>query len=131
MLYNYIMKVKDMLKIIKDDGWVVVATKGSHRQFKHSNKKGRVTIAGHPSDELARGTANSILKQAGLKEKTLRLIELISKNPYENPPSFEKLLGFNNVYSRRINIKHRLVYEVISEEKAIKIISIWGHYDDN
>lgn len=71
------------------------------------------------------------LKQAGLKEKTLRLIELISKNPYENPPSFEKLLGFNNVYSRRINIKHRLVYEVISEEKSIKIISIWGHYDDN
>jgi len=71
------------------------------------------------------------IKRAGLKAKTQRLLELIAENPYATPPSFEKLLGFQNVYSRRINIKHRLVYEVINEKKIIKIISIWGHYDDN
>lgn len=71
------------------------------------------------------------IKAAGLKRKTERLLNLISENPYANPPSFEKLLGFQNVYSRRINIKHRLVYEIIKEENTIKIISIWGHYDDN
>ncbi|MBQ3564989.1 MAG: Txe/YoeB family addiction module toxin [Alphaproteobacteria bacterium] len=71
------------------------------------------------------------IKQAGLKEKAQRLIDLISKNPFATPPNFEKLLGFDNVYSRRINIKHRLVYEVIESEKVIKVVSIWGHYDDN
>lgn len=71
------------------------------------------------------------IKAAGLKKKTERLLNLISENPYATPPSFEKLLGFQNVYSRRINIKHRLVYEVIKEEKTVKILSIWGHYDDN
>ena len=54
--------------MLEDDGWYVVATKGSHRQFKHAAKPGRVTIAGKPSDDLAPGTYNSILKQAGLKE---------------------------------------------------------------
>ena len=60
-------KVRDAIKLIESDGWREVATKGSHRQFKHSTKPGRVTIAGHPSDDLAPGTFNSILKQAGLK----------------------------------------------------------------
>ena len=55
--------------MIEDDGWILVATRGSHRQFKHSTKPGRVTIAGKPSDDLAPGTLNSILKQAGLKER--------------------------------------------------------------
>ena len=54
--------------MLGDDGWFLVATRGSHRQFKHATKTGRVTIAGHPSDDLAPGTYNSILKQAGLKE---------------------------------------------------------------
>lgn len=53
--------------MIENDGWRQVAQQGSHRQFKHPTKPGRVTIAGRPSDELARGTMNSILKQAGLK----------------------------------------------------------------
>jgi len=61
-------KVRDAVKLIEADGWRVVTTRGSHRQFKHQTKPGRVTIAGHPSDDLAPGTYNSILKQAGLKE---------------------------------------------------------------
>ena len=54
--------------MIEMDGWYVVQSKGSHRQYKHPAKKGRVTIAGHPNDDLGPGTLNSILKQAGLKE---------------------------------------------------------------
>ena len=61
-------KVRDAVKLIEADGWRVVTTRGSHRQFKHQTKPGRVTIAGHASDDLAPGTYNSILKQAGLKE---------------------------------------------------------------
>ena len=61
------MKVKDVLTVLKSDGWVEVSRRGSHRQLKHRSKKGRVTIPGKPSDNLAPGTLNSILKQAGLK----------------------------------------------------------------
>jgi predicted RNA binding protein YcfA (HicA-like mRNA interferase family) len=63
------MKVRDIIKLIEDDGWYLVTTKGSHRQYKHPYKSGRVTIAGHPGDDLAPGTLNSILKQAQLKNK--------------------------------------------------------------
>jgi predicted RNA binding protein YcfA (HicA-like mRNA interferase family) len=63
------MKVRDAIRLIEDDGWRLVATRGSHRQFKHPQRPGRVTIAGKPSDDLAPGTFNSILKQAGLKER--------------------------------------------------------------
>jgi len=63
------MKVRDAIRLIEDDGWYQVATRGSHRQFKHPAKPGRVTVAGKPSDDLAPGTLNSILKQAGLKEQ--------------------------------------------------------------
>ncbi|MGB5354802.1 MAG: type II toxin-antitoxin system HicA family toxin [Woeseia sp.] len=62
------MKVRDALKMLRTDGWVEIARRGSHRQFKHPLKKGRVTVPGKPSDDLAAGTLNSILKQAGLKE---------------------------------------------------------------
>ena len=62
------MKVCDVIKMIERDGWYLVTTKGSHRQYKHPAKLGRVTIAGHPSHDLAPGTLNSILKQAQLKE---------------------------------------------------------------
>lgn len=61
------MKVRDVLKLIREDGWVQVAQKGSHRQFNHPVKLGRVTVAGHPSQEVAKGTLGNILKQAGLK----------------------------------------------------------------
>ncbi len=62
------MKISEILAILKNDGWFLVATRGSHRQFKHPLKTGRVTVAGKPSDEIAPGTLNSIIKQAGLKE---------------------------------------------------------------
>ena len=61
------MKVRDLLKLIQEDGWYQVAQKGSHRQFKHPSKPGRVTVAGHPSEEMAPGTLNSIFKQAGIE----------------------------------------------------------------
>lgn len=54
-------------RVLKEDGWLVVVIEGSHRQLKHPNKAGRVTVAGHPSLEVPRGTLNSILKQAGLR----------------------------------------------------------------
>ena len=62
------IKVREAIKMIEKDGWYLVAFKGSHRQYKHSIKSGRVTIAGHPNHDLAPGTFNSILKQAQLKE---------------------------------------------------------------
>jgi len=61
------MKVKEIIKIIEQDGWFMVRTKGSHRQYKHNTKKGVVTIAGNLNDDLAKGTFRSILNQAGLK----------------------------------------------------------------
>jgi predicted RNA binding protein YcfA (HicA-like mRNA interferase family) len=61
------MKVRDIIKLIESDGWKHVRTRGSHRQFNHSSKRGVVTVPGKPSDELAPGTLNNILKQAGLK----------------------------------------------------------------
>jgi predicted RNA binding protein YcfA (HicA-like mRNA interferase family) len=58
------------MALLQKDGWSVVVTRGSHRQLKHPKKSGRVTVAGKPSDDVAPGTLNSILKQAGLKEKS-------------------------------------------------------------
>lgn len=66
--YALAMKVSDVLRMLLDDGWNLVATRGSHRQFKHTTKPGRVTVPGKPSDDLAPGTLSSILKQAGLKK---------------------------------------------------------------
>ncbi len=63
------MKVREVIKLIEEDGWYLARTRGSHRQFKHPTKSGLVTIAGKPSDDLAPGTLNSILKQAQLKEE--------------------------------------------------------------
>ena len=60
-------KVRETIRLVEADGWVHVNTEGSHRQFKHPIKPGRVTVVGRPSDDLAPGTYNSILKQAGLK----------------------------------------------------------------
>lgn len=62
------MTVRDVLRMLEDHGWMMVAQKGSHRQYKHPSKPGRVTIAGHPKDDVAPGTLNSILRQAGLRD---------------------------------------------------------------
>jgi predicted RNA binding protein YcfA (HicA-like mRNA interferase family) len=62
------MKVAEVLRMLHDDGWYLFATRGSHHQFKHPSKRGRVTVPGKPSDDVAAGTVSSILKQAGLKK---------------------------------------------------------------
>ena len=70
------------------------------------------------------------LKAAGLEKKARTLIELIKENPYQSPPPFKKLKGeLQGAFSRRININHRLVYEIDESEKTIKIIRMWTHYD--
>ena len=63
------LTVREVIRIVEADGWYLVATRGSHRQYRHQTKAGRVTVAGKFSEELAPGTLNSILKQAGLKER--------------------------------------------------------------
>ena len=63
-----VVKVRDVIRLIEEDGWFLVATRGSHRQYKHPTKPGRVTLAGHPGHDVAPGTLNSILKQAQLKK---------------------------------------------------------------
>ena len=70
------------------------------------------------------------IKSAKLANKAKALIGLIRENPYQTPPPYEKLQGdLQGAYSRRINIKHRLVYEVLEEERTVKIISLWTHYE--
>jgi predicted RNA binding protein YcfA (HicA-like mRNA interferase family) len=63
------MKIKDVIRMLEEEGWFLVARRGSHRQYKHHVRPGRVTVAGKPSEDLAPGTLNSILKQSGLKEQ--------------------------------------------------------------
>ena len=66
----------------------------------------------------------------GLRPKAEKLLDIIRENPYQTPPPFEKLLGdLSGAYSRRINIQHRLVYEVLADEKVVKVIRMWTHYE--
>jgi len=70
------------------------------------------------------------LARAGLKKKAQVLLEILTKNPFQTPPSYEKLVGdLTGAYSRRINIQHRLVYQVLRKEKIVKIIRLWTHYE--
>ena len=70
------------------------------------------------------------LASAGLKPKAAALLELLSDDPYRTPPPFEKLVGdLSGAYSRRINIQHRLVYQVVDEEHVVKILRLWTHYE--
>ena len=70
------------------------------------------------------------LSASGLKPKAQALLSILEKNPYQNPPRFEKLVGdLAGAYSRRINIQHRIVYQVIEEQKIIKILRLWTHYE--
>lgn len=64
-----------------------------------------------------------------LVEKVKALVELLKTNPYTTPPAYEKLIGFDNVYSRRINVQHRLIYEVRKEDNVVVIIRMWTHYE--
>ena len=77
-----------------------------------------------PPNALSRKLAN-----AGLKPKAQQLLEILRQNPFTNPPSYEKLQGdLRGAYSRRINLQHRLVYEVIDSEHTVKIIRMWSYY---
>ena len=70
------------------------------------------------------------LISGGFSEKIKTLLAILAENPYQNPPEYEKLVGnLNKYYSRRINIQHRLVYEVDEEQKIVKILRMWTHYE--
>ncbi len=70
------------------------------------------------------------LAASGLKGKALELLAVLRENPFQNPPPYEKLVGdLSGAYSRRINIQHRLVYEVFPEEKIVKVLRMWSHYE--
>lgn len=70
------------------------------------------------------------LKGANLNKKVLALIEIIKNNPFQTPPPYEKLVGdLQGLYSRRINIKHRLVYQILENVQTVKIINMWTHYE--
>jgi len=70
------------------------------------------------------------LASAGLKAKTTELLQILKENPFQNPPPYEKLVGdLAGTYSRRINIQHRLVYEVFPAENTVKVLRMWSHYE--
>ena len=70
------------------------------------------------------------LAAAGLKEKAKALLGVVAGNPFQNPPPYEKLVGdLAGAYSRRINIQHRLVYQVLQDERTVKILRLWSHYE--
>ncbi|MCH7781840.1 Txe/YoeB family addiction module toxin [candidate division KSB1 bacterium] len=70
------------------------------------------------------------LKTAGLKDQAIELLEILKKDPYQSPPRFEKLIGdLEGAYSRRINVRHRLVYQILEKDKTVKIIRMWTHYE--
>lgn len=70
------------------------------------------------------------LASAGLKEKAQELLEVLANDPFQNPPAYEKLVGdLEGVYSRRINIQHRLVYEVFKAERTVRVLRMWTHYE--
>jgi Txe/YoeB family toxin of toxin-antitoxin system len=70
------------------------------------------------------------LAAAGLRSRAERLLDILRENPYQTPPPFEKLVGdLAGAYSRRINIQHRLVYEILNKERVVKVIRMWTHYE--
>lgn len=70
------------------------------------------------------------LASSGLKKKAQELLQVIEQNPYQNPPPYEKLVGdLSGAYSRRINIQHRIVYQVLESEQVVKVLRLWTHYE--
>ena len=70
------------------------------------------------------------LSSAGLKDKAQQLLSVLADNPFQTPPPYEKLVGdLSGAYSRRINIQHRLVYQVVESERTIKVLRMWSHYE--
>lgn len=72
------------------------------------------------------------IAQSGLKAQTLKLLEILHNNPCQNPPPYEKLVGdLTGAFSRRINIQHRLIYQILNDIKTVKVIRMWTHYEQN
>ena len=70
------------------------------------------------------------LSRSGLKPQAQKLLDILKDNPYQNPPTYEKLVGdLSGAYSRRINIQHRLVYQVLEDIQTVKVIRMWSHYE--
>ncbi len=70
------------------------------------------------------------LASAGLKKRALELLQVVEQNPYQNPPPYEKLIGdLSGAYSRRINIQHRIVYQILESEHIVKVLRLWSHYE--
>ncbi|MGD8845076.1 MAG: Txe/YoeB family addiction module toxin, partial [Desulfobacteraceae bacterium] len=70
------------------------------------------------------------LSASGLKSKAEAIIQILRENPYQVPPSYEKLVGdLEGAYSRRVNIQHRIVYQILEDEKTVKVIRMWTHYE--
>lgn len=70
------------------------------------------------------------IAQSGLKHQASKLLDILRENPYQNPPPYEKLLGdLSGAFSRRINIQHRLIYQVLDDSKTVKVIRMWTHYE--
>ena len=86
--------------------------------------KWRVVFARHALKDAKKVSA------AGLKGKAQELLDVLAGDPFQNPPPFEKLVGdLEGAYSRRINIQHRLVYEVFKKEKTVRVLRMWSHYE--
>lgn len=86
--------------------------------------KWQVVFAGHAVKDAKK------LSAAGLKDKAQVLLDLLAEDPFRNPPPFEKLVGdLDGAYSRRINIQHRLVYEVFKKERTVRVLRMWTHYE--
>ena len=78
----------------------------------------------------AQKDARKLASPPGLKKKAQELLSIIEQDPYQNPPPYEKLVGdLSGAYSRRINIQHRLVYQVLEKEKSVKVLRLWTHYE--
>ena len=87
-------------------------------------KKWKVVFSGAAQKDAKK------LAKSGLKERAQELIEILRTDPFTRPPGFEKLLGdLSGAYSRRINIKHRLVYQVLKKERIVKVLRMWTHYE--
>jgi toxin YoeB len=70
------------------------------------------------------------IAKSGLKQQTLKLLEILQNNPYQNPPPYEKLVGdLTGAFSRRINIQHRLIYQILDDIKTVKVIRMWTYYE--
>ena len=87
-------------------------------------KRWQVLFAPHAQKDARK------IAQAGLKEKTQALLDVLSRDPFQNPPPYEKLVGdLSGAYSRRITFQHRLVYQVLKKERVVKVLRMWTHYE--